>query len=291
MSLIIQVGNHNYNLNYYKTDTNMKAHRIIVWILFAFLAYYLIAPTLSSWISLPDFGIGNIGFTILFTAFSISHAGYMLGWKRTLIFFLLSASISWIYEQIGVATGMIYGSYHYSDMLGYKLGHVPILIPLAWFMMIYPAWCVGGALLGATMDEHNWKLIIARAWVAAMVATMWDTVMDPGMAAAGNWVWHDSGSYFGVPFQNYFGWVLTTFTIYLVTNFSFRILKENKLSTTSKQMFALPVVVYTLYTLVYLSPRADESLNALRVVAAFTMGFAGTLAILRILLNKYAHSR
>jgi putative membrane protein len=29
------------------------------------------------------------------------------------------------------------------------------------------------------------------------------------------WVWETGGPYFGIPIQNYFGWLLTTFTVYL----------------------------------------------------------------------------
>lgn len=36
----------------------------------------------------------------------------------------------------------ISGTYHYPGMLGPKLGAVPVLIPLAWFMMIYPSYLI-----------------------------------------------------------------------------------------------------------------------------------------------------
>ena len=61
-------------------------------------------------------------------------------------------------------------------------GHVPILI-LAWFMMIYPSWIVARALLRG-LDTRSATGLIGQALVAAMVMTAWDTVMDPGMAAA-----------------------------------------------------------------------------------------------------------
>ena len=32
----------------------------------------------------------------------------------------------------------------------------------------------------------------------------------------GAWVWERGGSYYGVPVQNYLGWIATTFTIYLL---------------------------------------------------------------------------
>jgi hypothetical protein len=40
-------------------------------------------------------------------------------------FFAISAIVSYAMEETGVRTGFIYGAYHYSDLLGTKLGHVP----------------------------------------------------------------------------------------------------------------------------------------------------------------------
>jgi len=33
---------------------------------------------------------------------------------------------------------------------------------------------------------------------------------------AGHWVWEAEGMYFGIPLQNYWGWWLTTFTVFVV---------------------------------------------------------------------------
>jgi uncharacterized membrane protein len=87
-------------------------------------------------------------------------------------------------EEIGVRTGLIYGHYHYSNMLGPKLSSVPIIIPLAWFMMIYPSWRVAGVLARA-IDSDSLLGRSTQALIAAMVMTAWDMVMDPGNTAAG----------------------------------------------------------------------------------------------------------
>ena len=62
--------------------------------------------------------------------FGLCRATYALGWRQTLVFFALSTGISRALEHAGVATSLIYGGYHYSDMLGPKLGHVPLLVPI-----------------------------------------------------------------------------------------------------------------------------------------------------------------
>lgn len=237
---------------------------------------------------IPFLRIGNIGFTIVFTLFSISHSTSAIGWKRTFAFFITSAFISWIYEEIGVRTGLIYGSYVYSDMLGPKLGNVPIVVPLAWFMMIYPSWLIAGTLLGSFSKVEIWKAILTRSFVAAVVMTMWDVVMEPSMAARGNWIWLDRGSYFGVPMQNFVGWILTTFTVYLVTELIFLRSKDDTKNNSSLVFLSLPIIVYTVYSIIYMGPRFPESVNPLRIVTFFTMTFAGLLSLIRLLLNKDA---
>jgi putative membrane protein len=52
--------------------------------------------------------------------------------------------------------------------------------------------------------------------IAAATMTAWDVVMDPGQTRAGSWVWEAGGAYFGVPLQNFMGWMVTTLTIYLL---------------------------------------------------------------------------
>ena len=61
------------------------------------------------------------------------------------------------------------------------------------------------------------KCLCTRAIMAVIVMTAWDVVIDPGMARAGYWVWEHGGSYFGVPRHNFVGWLVTTFTVYVVS--------------------------------------------------------------------------
>jgi uncharacterized membrane protein len=255
--------------------------RIVSWVFFVLLTYLLVASLLSRLLPLPT--LGNIGFTLVFTAFSASHAWASLGGRRTLAFFALTASVSWLFEFAGMATGAVYGPYHYGGGLGAKLGGVPAIIPLAWFMMIYPSWQMAGILLGDARGRP-WAALAARGWIAAMVMTMWDTVMDPPMAAAGAWVWEERGAYFGVPLHNYLGWLATTFTVYVLAGVLLRALRGPS-SPVERGFRFLPVVIYALMASTYLTPRRLETLEPLRLVAAFTMGFASILSLLRLALD------
>ena len=102
--------------------------------------------------------------------------------------FSATTLVTWSFEQVGVATGAVYGAYHYSGMLGPKLGAVPLLIPLAWFMMIYPSYLVASLIVDGQPFPHDTDLkgIGTRAVVAAMVMTAWDAVIDPGIQSVRN---------------------------------------------------------------------------------------------------------
>ncbi len=248
------------------------------WVLFAAVMYLILTDLLAHWVDLP--GLGSVGFTLVFVLFALLHCAAYEGGRRTALLFGLAAVVSYALEEIGVRTGLVYGRYHYSDMLGPKLGHVPVLIPLAWFMMIYPSWLVARALLRG-VETDTPRGIVAQAVIAAMAMTAWDTVMDPGMAAAGNWVWEQGGSYFGVPLRNYAGWLLTTFLVYLGAGVWWR--RERAGTGVSTAFAALPVVVYAFYGLSYAAPRR---LPALQVVAVFGMVMPGLVALLQVFLRR-----
>lgn len=160
-------------------------------------------------------GAGPMGFmtpitTLVGLGFAVLHASQRLGWRRALAFLGLVFGVSLLFETVGVATGLVYGPYHYTDKLGPRfLGLVPYLIPAAWFMMSYPSFVIADRLVPA--GWKRWTRLLGVAAVGGLVMTAWDLVMDPIMVAGGHWVWDVEGAYFGIPLQNFCGWWLTVF--------------------------------------------------------------------------------
>ncbi len=259
----------------------------LVWASALFLLVFayivILQPVLSPFVALPKLPGGHSSSTSIFLLFSLFHAWYALGWRHTLIFFVFSASISWAFEQVGVATGAIYGPYHYTDVLGIKLGHVPILIPLAWFMMIYPSYVIANLIADGQPTGTRGNLI-RTMWLAllgAMVMTAWDLVMDPFMSGGRMeaWVWERGGDYFGVPLQNFVGWVLTTFTVYLAYRLFERRTKPRPLGPLTPAVAALPVLAYSAMWVAYV---ISAEAGPLRVIAAFAMGLPTLAALGRL---------
>ncbi len=194
--------------------------------------------------------------TAVLALFSLTHAWYSLGGRLTTVFFALSAAMSWTYEQVSVMFGLS-GAYHYTDYLGNKLGEVPLIIPLAWFMMIYPSYVIANlAIEGRPIGTPGgaWRLVRLAA-ASAVTMTAWDLVIDPILSGpmVKAWAWEAGGPYFGVPIQNYLGWLLTTFTVFLTyrtveQRWAARGLPDARGATSSAGLAtaALPVAAYGL---------------------------------------------
>lgn len=106
-------------------------------------------------------------------------------------------------ETVGAATGWPYGHFAYGGGLGPMLFDlVPVALPLAYVPLVLGAVAVAtraGAPVGGA------------AWLGLALATLlWsDLVLDPGAVALGYWSYAAGGAYYGVPWSNFGGWIVT----------------------------------------------------------------------------------
>ena len=126
---------------------------------------------------------------------------------RWLPAFVAIYAISLASELSGTTSGLPFGPYSYTDGLGPKwFGHVPLLIPLSWFLMAVPSYAIARHLIAARPHP------LARVLVGSLVLLSWDLALDPAMSHATKyWVWGDGvdGPYYGMPWLNLFGWYVT----------------------------------------------------------------------------------
>lgn len=102
-------------------------------------------------------------------------------------------------EAVGVRTGLPFGSYQYTKGLGLQVLGVPVVVPLAWMMLGWPAF-VAGRKVGNT------------PLVGTALLVSWDLLLDPQMVKAGYWSWDATKwpKLNGIPLSNMLGWIIVS---------------------------------------------------------------------------------
>jgi putative membrane protein len=153
---------------------------------------------------------------VAFAAAAVCDAAARFGLRASALLVLVAGGGGLVAETVGVHTGVPFGSYAYTGTLGVALLGVPLLVPLAWIMMSWPALLVGRALTASpvrTRGRRPWLVVVVGAWALAS----WDVFLDPQMVDAGHWVWADPTPALpgvtDVPLTNYVGWLLVAAAI------------------------------------------------------------------------------
>jgi putative membrane protein len=126
-----------------------------------------------------------------------------------LAFLVPAVCISLTSELLGTSTGFPFGEYAYLSGLGTKIaGLVPFTIPLSWFYMGFVCLLLANTTL---REGTHWMQRLEAIALGAMMLTAWDFVLDPAMSQAGYpfWEWGQYGAFFGMPLQNFAGWMGT----------------------------------------------------------------------------------
>ncbi|MFP4103703.1 gamma-carotene 1'-hydroxylase CruF [Coleofasciculus sp.] len=158
---------------------------------------------------------GGVVYIILGTAAVAIYAYRTLGLWQWLTFMIPAIVISLTSELLGTSTGFPFGHYGYLSGLGYKIGGlVPFTIPLSWFylgLVSYLLARVGLEDRVAANRSVSWWRHLGAIAIGAVLLTSWDFVLDPAMSQASVpfWLWEQPGAFFGMPYQNFAGWLGT----------------------------------------------------------------------------------
>lgn len=127
--------------------------------------------------------------------------------KSSLPSLLLAAAMGFASEIIGVHFGVLYGEYFYTDILEPQILRVPVVMICAWLVLL--SYTLG---MLRQLELPTWGEALAGAgWMTAI-----DLIIDPLAAnELGYWRWLGPGRYYGVPIQNFAGWFLVSWVIFL----------------------------------------------------------------------------
>lgn len=134
-------------------------------------------------------------------------------------------AIGFLAEVLGVHTGLLFGDYSYSEVLGLKLFDVPLLIGANWVMVI-----VGATAVASIFWKNKWAICAA----AASLATFYDWLLEPVAMDLNYWQWDR----FIVPLYNYVcWWGLSFMLVYIWSVFKLRVNNFSAILFTIQALF------------------------------------------------------
>ena len=215
--------------------------------------------------------------SILMFALCWANAIHLLGAKAALKFVLIALTLGWFAEHMGASRGWFFGSYDYTDVLGWKLGDVPMVIPLMWFALCYIGYLMSNLIvwqdpLGpAKKSAKSLGITAGMSFLAATIVTAYDLGADPYMVFHLHaWIMTiKNGWWFGETLQGFFGWIFVAFTIIFCFQLSIRQQNLKPGAGFVKSHILLPVSIYafSMAFQMYVSTPFE-----LRTIAAFAMG-------------------
>ena len=191
----------------------------MAWIILAIILFFASYFTVT--FMDPNLAIISMISVILF---ALPSYYYLFKSTRNWLKIIISISIlAYIIETIGILTGFPYTSFEYTELMGYKiLGVTPIALPFAFVPLVI------GAVYLAQNLRKTWKKIMLA--VAILVIT--DLILDPAAVSLGIWIWEINGLYYGVPFVNFLGWILTgTISVLIFRHFETKKIKKESLAS------------------------------------------------------------
>ncbi|MEV4512861.1 carotenoid biosynthesis protein [Dactylosporangium sp. NPDC049525] len=176
-----------------------------LWAVFAALVLVEIAYPLVHGGTRAALTVATVGTGYLL---SVGHAWLSRGPRAAGLLVAVTTGGGFAVEAFGRATGFPFGDYDYTGSLGPRLLGVPLVIPLAWTWMAWPAWVAAARLTG-----RPWL----RVGVAGLGLAAWDLFLDPQMVAEGHWHWDEPGASLpgvpGIPLTNYLGWLVVALVL------------------------------------------------------------------------------
>ncbi|MEO7445203.1 MAG: carotenoid biosynthesis protein [Ferruginibacter sp.] len=141
--------------------------------------------------------------------------------KPGLIIFFVACYITGMLTEIaGTSTGMFFGDYSYTPVLGTSFKNVPLVIGVNWFIIIY---CVSVSMYMLATNIHKKTDKVSPEWLKAMtiitdsalLAVALDWLLEPAAIKLNFWNWAA-----GIPVYNYVSWFVISAALAAVFYFA-----------------------------------------------------------------------
>ncbi len=257
------------------------------WVILVILIITAILPNIS--------GPAALIIYLLPTIFVFMHGARYLGRKNILIFFMVTYIITFTAEYLGVNTGHVFGAYYYNLVgNGPLLGGVPVLLMLTYFSLAYSSYLVIRIILGWLKVVKGWGIVILSL-LSGMLMTLSDLANDPINSTVDKiYIWTQGGIFFGVPYQNFTGWLGETVVLFLIISAvlayitkspHLRVLPSSRFLTEPIVLFIIPVVSVILSPILTTKPTTIT--EPMSLIALFGLGTIALLALVRAAANKH----
>lgn len=211
-----------------KTDIFLKLSLAAALFLFPFsLVYGPLKPLPPSWSFVRGLVIALHALIVL-----LWLAGEQ-SWKPALSNFAAVGGCAFALEWIGSVTGFPFGVYRYTEVLGWRLAGVPVVIPMAWFSVSLASLSAAVWLLAPQASNF------LRGFLAALFVVALDLVLEPAALAHRYWIWEAQSA----PLANYLSWFLIAWFL------TSRVIRRN--SGARREIPWVPVLVYAMQWILF----------------------------------------
>lgn len=144
--------------------------------------------------------------------------------RKFIIVFLSVTLIGFSSEILGVNTGIIFGNYAYSDVLGFSLFGVPFIIGVNWAMVVLGTYSLSQLIVSSKFWPVYLNRSIVSITLAAGLATLFDYLLEPVAIHLNFWQWQGGN----IPLLNYISWFAVSLIALIVLNKTK--IQENKMA-------------------------------------------------------------
>ena len=185
------------------SDFSVKGRRWLFWgALFLFINGFFVARVKEA--TRPELaGVSALFVLVLWAPCAIALVRW-LGWKRAALILAGLGAFAIGIETFAVKTGWPYGAFEYGDKIGLKyFGVTPWTVPFAWSPLVL------GAMALAARPARPMRAPASLCVGATVFLLLFDGVLDPGAVNQRFWQYDAGGLYYGVPFSNFGGWIVS----------------------------------------------------------------------------------